>query len=172
MSKQITLQARVRVVAEKLEQGASTADITAECAALWNTSERTVERYIALAKDMVLERMNDMDAIIEAVRGAVVAEEAEKHMRSNLELEARLIEIIEGELEVEKVVSGPKGVTEVKSKPTRREIMQAISILWKRRGLLRSPALQNRMENKPAMPLIRVSSEEEKRLLEDTTKLP
>src|ERR1700722_6448120 len=102
MSNQIEIKQRIRNIAEQLENGCKSNEIISNCSTQWKLSERTVERYIALAKDIVIGKMDSMDALIEAMRGTVIAEEAEKNLRSNLELEARLISIIEGDIEVEK----------------------------------------------------------------------
>ena len=171
MSNQIQLQQRIRHIAEELEKGVSNAEITAACSSLWNISDRTIRTYISLAKDLVMGKLKQMDAVIEAVRGSVIAEEAEQNLRSNIELESKLVSIIEGKLEVEKIVNKPGGTTEVQSKPTPSHVLKAIDIIWKRRGVYK----QNIPEEKTkefSLPNIVVNSEKDKQLIEQIFKLP
>ena len=67
MSNQIQLQQRIRHIAEELEKGVSNAEIVMSCSSLWNISERTAKTYISLAKDLVMGKLKQMDAVIEAV---------------------------------------------------------------------------------------------------------
>ena len=172
MSNQIQTQTRIRVIADDLEKGISNAEIMREYSQRWNLAERTIERYIALAKGVVLTRIKNTDAVIEAVRGAVIAEEAEKQLRSTLELEAKLISILEGDMQTERIVTRHDGVTEVKSSPSRKEMMKVIEILFKTRGLYRAPKDSNDKEKTGGLPEIKVESEADKKLVEQIFKLP
>ncbi|MGP8216922.1 MAG: hypothetical protein ACLQQ4_15250 [Bacteroidia bacterium] len=134
MRNQTELKARLNAVAESLEQGNSSAEIISTYTAQWDAGERTIERYIALAKDMVAGRLQKRDAVIEAVRCEAVAEAAEKWLKSNLELEAKLCEIVDGKLEAEKLIYTGNGVLHEKCKPSHRDIIYAIDKLWKMRG--------------------------------------
>ncbi len=172
MSNQIEIKQRIRSIAIQLENGNGNAEIIAHCAALWRVSPRTVERYIALAKDVIAERLDNEDAIIEAFRGSLIAEEAEKNLRSNLELEARVVAIIEGELETEKVVTrNANGEWETKTKPSRNTLLKAIDMIWKHRRQ-HSGKQKPETPQMPAMPLIVVENEEAKKIVEDIIKLP
>jgi hypothetical protein len=172
MSKQVEMKQRIRTIAVQLENGHAGADIIRDYSALWNTSERTIVRYIALAKDIVMDKLNNEDAIIEAVRGEIISEEAEQHLRSNLELEAMLVSIMESDLQVEKVITKPDGTTEIKSKPSRSEIIKIINLLWRKRGVFnlhKTVSAKTEINNKP---IIKVENEEQKKLVEKVFNMP
>lgn len=169
MSNQVQLQNRIRVIADELEQGISNAEISARYCPLWSVSEVTVKRYIALAKDIVMGRMRNMDAVIEAARGDAVAEEAVNSLRSGIELEARLVSIIEGGLEVSRVVTGPRGTTETQNKPALYQVLRAIDMIWKRRGYYRPAGTGNSPKSGP---VIKVEDEEQKKMVERVINLP
>jgi len=118
-----------------LEQGRSRESIIKEYGDRWNASDRTIDRYIAFAKDIVANKMELRDALVEAMRADVIVAEAEKWLKSNLELEARLCSIIEGTLETEKVVEDEKGKRVVRMKPTHADVIRAIDKLCKIRGM-------------------------------------
>lgn len=172
MSNQIEMKQRIRCIAVQLENGQTSTEIIRDYSVLWNTSERTIVRYIALAKDIVMDKLNNEDAIIEAVRGAIISEEAEQNLRSNLELEAMLISIMESEMQLEKVITKIDGTTEIKSRPSRKEIIKIIDLLWRRRGIFnlhKTAQEKTEINNKP---IIKVENEEQKKLVEKVSNLP
>lgn len=77
MSKQTELKNRLRIIAAELEQGISTGEIIEKYTSpqYWNAGKRTVERYIALARDIVMENINEEDALIESMRGFTMVAE-------------------------------------------------------------------------------------------------
>ena len=173
MSNQIQTQTRIRAIADDLEKGISNPEIISHYCPLWDVSERTMKRYLALAKDVVMGRLEDMDAIIEAVRGEVISEEAVQNLRSGLELEAQMLAIIEGGLEVNKVVTRPEGITETKVKPNPAHVLKAIDMIWKRRGFYAKHKQDSgKTEETTIMPVIKVANEEQKKLVEKIINLP
>lgn len=134
MSNQVELSQRITEIAERLEAGASNKEITETYTAKWNAGERTIHRYIALAKDIVAGHMQKAEALLEAARADIIAESTEKWMRSSLELEARLCAIAEGEVETEKIINTGKGLVNVMTKPTYHEMIRAIDTLMRLRG--------------------------------------
>jgi len=70
------------------------------------------------------------------MRNKVISEEAETQLRSNTELEAYLVSIIEGDMETRTEITHSGNKTTIKTKPSRREVLKAIDLLWKRRGML------------------------------------
>ena len=136
MSNTTEMKLRISEVAEQLEKGHSRESIINEFAERWNVNPRTIDRYIAFAKDLVAGKMEKKDVLIEALRADIIAEEAEKWLRSNLEIETRLCAIIEGAVEAQIVYEGKDG----EKKVTRRsasvaDIIRAIDRLCKIRGM-------------------------------------
>jgi len=173
MSNSIQLETRIRAIAEELEKGISTTEIVQHYASKWNMEESTLFRYITLAKDIVVKRMNDNESVLEALRGTVVAEEYAEKLRSNLELEAKVVSLIEGDMEVEKIISKKDGVTEVRSKPSRNLTLKAIDLLWKRKGAyIKKRDDKDEKSEEFIRPVIKVQNEEQKGLVERIMNLP
>lgn len=135
MSNSIELHNRITEIAERLEKKMTTGEIMEEYAAKWAVTARTIERYIALAKDIVAGRIHKRDAWIEAARAEAVEEATEK-LTSNIEIEARLCEIITGRLETEKVLNTKEGHIKVGCSPSPRDVMKAAEMLFKLRHFM------------------------------------
>jgi hypothetical protein len=134
MSNSVELNARISEIAEKIENGVKTAEIVAEYAPKWSVSERTLDRYIALAKDIIAGKLKKQQAWIEAMR-AEATEAATENLASNLEIEARLCQIVTGTYETEKVVRGKQGeFIKVGCNPNPRDAMKAAEMLFKLRS--------------------------------------
>jgi hypothetical protein len=89
MRGRIEVQLKISELATKLESGADVSAIMLEYMPKWGISERTINRYIALAKDIVSGRLKKREALLEAMRGEVLTREAEEGLKSTLELEAK-----------------------------------------------------------------------------------
>jgi hypothetical protein len=139
MSNTIELNTRITEIAEKLEKGMSSKELSEEYAAKWSVSVRTIERYIALAKDIVAGRMQKRDALIEAARSEAI-EAATEHLCSEIEMEARLCQIVMGSLETEKVLNTKEGYIKVGCSPTPGDVMKAAEMLFKRRQIIAKEA--------------------------------
>ena len=166
------LKRRINKIAEELEDGKTNAELVKEYTVTWKVSESAIIRYISFAQDIVMKNMNDADAIIEAVRGEAIAEAAQEKLRSNLELEAKLVSIMEGEPELEKVISKENGVTEIKTKARRSEVIKIVELIWKHRGVLKKQSVQETGINKYPAPIIRVESEADREIIERIANLP
>jgi hypothetical protein len=134
MSKRIELNIRIAEIARRLEDGDTRKKLVEEYTVKWSVSEHTVDRYLALARDVIAGKMEDEEAAIEAARGDAIAEAIENGLISTLELEARLCAIAMGDTETERVIQTKKGPETIKCKPTARERMIAINMLMRMRG--------------------------------------
>lgn len=133
MSKLIELHERISEIAERMEKDMPTGEIIAEYVPKWSVSERTIERYIALAKDIIAGKLRKQAAWIEAMRAEAI-EAATEHLASNLEIEARLCQIVSGTYETDKVVPGKNGeFVKVACNPAPRDAMKAAEMLFKMR---------------------------------------
>jgi len=75
MSTQVKLKTSTMEIADRLEEGVSTENLLTEYTQKWNCTERTVHRMIALAKDRVIGRLNNREAVLDAVRSEIIAED-------------------------------------------------------------------------------------------------
>jgi len=151
------IRVKTREVLELLESGKSAAFIIKEYVDKKGVKRRTIERYIAFAKDLLSSRMKRRDAIIEANRADVIAEEAEKWLKSNLEIEARLCSIISGKVKFMRPVHTKDGIEMITSYPTCKEVINAMNILFKLRGAYKPGNDDNMMNG-----IIKVVVENEK----------
>jgi hypothetical protein len=164
MSTRLELNERIVEISQKLEEGMSRKEILSQYTTKWAVSERSVERYMALACDIIAGRMQQKEAIMEAVRAEVITEATEKWMRSSLELKAKLCAIADGEFEIEKIVRTREGFIKVPYKPSFNEILKAIDKLCKMRGNYDVKHRDTPQKHKPVQ--IIVTSEEEKEMIE------
>ncbi|HTB06116.1 MAG TPA: hypothetical protein VK806_04110 [Bacteroidia bacterium] len=164
MCTRLELNARITEISGKLEEGIERKEILHHYTATWNVTERTVERYVALACDVLAGHMQQKEAIMEAIRAEAITEATEKWMRSSLELEAKLCAIADGEFEQEKLVRTKEGFVKVPCKPSLREMIYAIDKLWKMRGNYDPKIMDIPAKHRPVQ--IIVDSEKEKELVE------
>jgi hypothetical protein len=170
MTGRIEVQLKIAELATKLEDGADVSTLMLEYMPKWNIAERTIRRYIALAKDIVAGRLKKREAVLEAIRGDTIIREAEEGLKSTLELEAKLCAIVDGLVEMEKVTSNKDGTDRItKRKPSVKEIIEAIDILLKLRGMYR-PEDKRQADFMP-VPII-VHSERDKQIVESIRKKP
>jgi len=161
MNHKIEYRLKITELARKLESGWSTADVMKEYIPKWGVTSRSIERYLAFARDLVASRMKKREAVIESVRADIIAEEAETWLKSNLELEARLCAIITGRVEFDKIVKEGKEITTVKCHPSCTEVINAIDLLLKLRR-----AYKDADVNQPRVIEIVVDNEDEKKAVE------
>ena len=157
MNHKIEYRLKITELARKLESGWSTADVMKEYMPKWGLTSRSIERYLAFARDLVASRMKKREAVIESVRADIIAEEAETWLKSNLELEARLCAIVAGKVEFDKTVRNGKEFTSVKCHPSCTEVITAIDLLLKLRR-----AYKDTSANQPNVIEIVVDNEEER----------
>jgi hypothetical protein len=164
MSNQIDYQHRITEIANRLELGHSNYAIIQEYIPKWGVSRRTIERYIALAQDVVGQKLRKREKVIQAVRADIIAHEAETWMKSNMELEARLCAIISGKSWFYKTVKKGSDTQQVKCLPTCREVILAIDLLLKMRKAYNCGVAGMDPEKQPFV--IIVDNEEEKKAVE------
>jgi hypothetical protein len=164
MKTKTELRLKAHEIAERLENGQSTTQIIKEYTLKRGLKRRTVERYIAFAKDLLDSRMKKREAIVEAVRADIIAEEAEKWLKSNLEMEARLCAIISGKVKFNRPVQTKEGVDVIICYPTCKEVIQAMSILFRLRGAYKTA--DSAANELTGILKIVVDTKEEKQVLE------
>jgi hypothetical protein len=163
MGQRIEFKLRVSEIAEKIEEGLSTAEILKTYMQQWSLSRRSIERYMVLAQDLVSRRMQKRERVVESIRADIIAREAETWLKSNLELEARLCAIISGKVVFEKTLKQGKGIQQVKTYPTCTEVINAIDILLKLRGVYKVADIKN--DDPPVFKIV-VENEEVKKAVE------
>ncbi len=163
MGQRIEFRLRLTELAEKLEDGWSTGYILRTYMPKWGMAKRSLERYIALAKDIVSARMQKRENVVEAVRADIIAHEAEKWLKSTLELEARLCAIVSGKVAFNKPMKNGQDIQKVETNPSCGEVIRAIDILLKLRGVYKAA---DGTRDEAAIFKIIVKNEEEKRLVE------
>ncbi len=161
MNHKTEYQLKITELARKLESGWSTSQILKEYMPKWGLSSRSIERYLAFARDLVASRMKKREAVIESVRADIIAHEAETWLKSNLELEARLCAIVSGKVEFDKIVRDGKEITTVKCRPSCAEVINAIDLLLKMRKVYKDIDT-----NQPRVIEIVVDNEEERLAVE------
>jgi hypothetical protein len=141
MSTQKEIALRINEVKLRLEHGPGNVDeLVTEFSAKWEISPRTVERYVAYAKDTIRDELKMGDSILEEARNELITEEMRNSILSTIELDARLCAIIEGKLIAEKIVRNKDGnPTRISCLPSHRDIIYAIDKLYRRRGSYRKP---------------------------------
>jgi len=163
MGQKLDFKARVSDITDLLEEGWTSVAIIKKYMPEWGLTRRSIERYIVFAQDIVARRMQKRENIIEAVRADIIAKEAESWLKSNLEIEARLCAIISGKLVFDKTLKKGQETQHVKTYPTCTEVINAIDILLKLRGVYK--AADAKRDDPPIFKII-VRNEEEKRLVE------
>ncbi|HXB12688.1 MAG TPA: hypothetical protein VNZ45_11915 [Bacteroidia bacterium] len=145
MQKKIENDIRVNAIAECIEKGDSTGKILAEFATKWNVTNRTIGNYIALARELVTERNQAKQGILEAVRKDAIALAENKKIMSDLELEEQLCAIARGEMVMEKTIIQNGIEKTIRYKPSHFDMILAIDKLWKKRGSY--PVEKKQVEN-------------------------
>ncbi|HXP49713.1 MAG TPA: hypothetical protein VN922_07165 [Bacteroidia bacterium] len=164
MQKKVNYHLKITEIAERLEKGWTTSQITKEYTGKWGVSARTVDRYIAIAKDLATSRLKRRDRIIEAVRADIIAKESEDWLKSTLELEARLCAIISGKIEFKRKMKKGSETQTVLVTPSCMEVINAIDLLLKMRGMYR-PVDQRGPIVDPIVNIV-VDNEEQKKMIE------
>jgi hypothetical protein len=152
-------------IADRLENGVSTEAVLAEYSQKWDCHERTVERLIALAKDRIIGKLRNREAVLDAVRSDIIAQDFDWNLVTSHELEAELCQIAKGGTLSERLVYTKQGPEMIRAKVTIGERLKAIHLLLKMRGKLIPQAITDEMNiNQPI--IINVADEEDKKLIE------
>jgi hypothetical protein len=134
MSTGYEIKTRISEIASDLEDGKPRQEVIKEYCEKWGVCERTLKRYMAFASDLLASRMDRRDVLLDAMRAEYIDECMEKTMRTTLELEARLCEIAEGAIELERKVHTRTGIVDVKQKPSYTNMLYAIDRILRMRG--------------------------------------
>jgi len=130
MSKQNEINHRVIMLADNLEAGFRGSELIKEYAQKWGCTCRTVERYIALARNITEARQNNY--ILSNPKEKIpLTEIKESLFLGVLERVYRLTAIARGQHEAEKVVYSKGEPKTIVCKPNIKEQMQAIKDLRK-----------------------------------------
>lgn len=158
------LQFKITQITEKLEKAWTSIEIIKYYSQHWDVSTRTVERYIALAKDILSTNLKNREKVIDAVRADIIASEAETWLKSNMELEARLCAIITGKVRFRKTMKKGSNMQDVFAYPSCSDVISAIDVLLKLRGVYKS--VPTRITENNPMRII-VDNESEKKIVEN-----
>ena len=134
MSTGYEIKNRISEIASEMEEGKPRQELIKEYCEKWSVCERTLKRYMAFASDLLANRMDRRDVLLDAQRAEYIDECMEKTMRTTLELEARLCEIAEGAIELERKVHTRNGMVDVKQKPSYTNMLYAIDRILRMRG--------------------------------------
>ncbi|MGP8217651.1 MAG: hypothetical protein ACLQQ4_18930 [Bacteroidia bacterium] len=133
-SDELTTDPRILEIAIWIEEGESYGAIVKEFSYQWCVSERTVKRYIAVAKEVVGERIRNGISLQDEVRRQLIEEEVKRKLPVTGEIEKMLWEIAKGEIEIEKQVNTKEGLKTIYCKPGDNVRLQALDKIWKIRG--------------------------------------
>lgn len=133
MSTRFEIDSRIDEIADDLEEGIPRKQLVEDYTAKWGVSQHTVERYIQFAGDILSQRMSKRDHMLDIVRCEQISESLEK-MRTTTELEIKLCNIADGDIEVEKSVHTKSGMVKVQQKPDFNHIIRSIDKILRMRG--------------------------------------
>jgi len=157
---ELTLNPRILDIALWVEKGERSYTIIREFSKRWQLSERTIKRYITIAKEVVKERIASGTTITDCVRKELIEEEA-RQMPCDDDIETLLWSIARGEAEIEKMVKTAEGLKPMKCTPDYHDRISALDKICKLRGVY----ILNKEDSKPKGPpivVINVKNQEEK----------
>jgi hypothetical protein len=162
-NEELTRNPRILEIAIWVEKGERSFAIVREFSQRWQLSERTIKRYIAIAKEVVKERIANGTSINDMVRKELIEEEI-RQFPDNYDLEAILWNIARGEVEIEKMLNSAKGLEAAKCKPDFSVRISAIDKICKLRGIY----VLKKEDAKPhgKVVVIQVANQEEKEAVE------
>jgi hypothetical protein len=160
MKKQVETKFRVSLIADEIEKGTSTGEISREFMQQWNVSIRTIGYYIAKAKEVVAERSK----LQQALKTEQLALVEHRNIITDQEIEETLSAIIRGEHVLEKrvICNGEEKV--IRYKPNHFDIIMAIDKLWKKRGAY--PIEKKQVENQSLKITYNLSNPEDIKYIE------
>ncbi len=130
---ELTTNPRILEVALWIEKGESYSSITKEFCERWSLSDRTIRRYLAVAREVVADRISKGKSILDNVRKQLIEEEVKRQLPGNSEIEKMLWEIAKGEIEIIKIVNTKNGLEPVSCKANFTHRLQALDKIWKMR---------------------------------------
>jgi hypothetical protein len=139
MSNEITVHNRIIEMADALEKGKTGKELKEEFTKKWNVGERQVERYIALAKDEVMERFGNEQEYMFHIREGILEDDM-LWLKSNMDIERKLHEIMDGTRKEVKIVNDPiTGPQKIEVPASNRDVITCANIIWRKRGVYRNP---------------------------------
>ena len=167
MSRQIQLTSRAMELADLIEKGVTTAWIIKEYPSKLGCSQRTVERMIALAKDLVIGRIRDADMVLDILRSEAISEDIATQLLSNIELHANLCKVAACTVTYEKVYNTKTGFKRVHVQPDINMQLKAINMLLKARENmhLQQKEHSGRQQSMP-LDIFKNLSEEERKIVD------
>ena len=167
MNKQIQMTSRAMEIADVMEKGVTTDSIIKLYSQKWNCSTRTVERMIALAKDVVIGRLRNPDMVLDVLRSESVSDDFANQLSSNLELHINLSRIAAGNATCKKVYSTKEGFKTVTVYPSINMQIKAIALLLRAREKMHEQQKEDSNEPQTIKPIpIKAESEEEQKIID------
>jgi hypothetical protein len=130
---ELTANPRILEVAFWIEKGESYGTIVKEFVGRWSVSDRTVKSYIAIAREVVAERIREGKSLNDDVRRQYIEEQAKMLLPDNSELEKMLWEIAKGEIEMTKMAKTAAGIKPMVCRPDFTHRLHALVHIWKMR---------------------------------------
>lgn len=128
-------QERIDFIISYLKKGESRISILSKFVKKWQCSDRTFDRLLKEAQKQHKEVLDKANNLVNNTFIEGKVEAAKNGLKSNLEIEQRLLQIGWAEIDVqETTISEQFGVTEFKRKPTPSEQRSALETVLKMRG--------------------------------------
>ncbi|MGP8215754.1 MAG: hypothetical protein ACLQQ4_09350 [Bacteroidia bacterium] len=162
---ELTTNPRIHEIALRVERGESNISIIKEFTARWSAGERTIARYIAIAKKIVRERIGNEETITDVMRNRLIQEEDWKQSHSDDEIEKKLWAIADGEAEIVKKVNTVNGLEEMRCNPDFGNRLQAFDKICKLRGKYIASSAGNNASIQSVQIIVR--NQKEKMLVEN-----
>ncbi len=94
MIKSPQIQSRINTIAKELASGKERAEILRKYAKKWQVAERTIDRYLPKAKQIATSIAKRADKVAEDTMDAVVKEAVKNGLKSVIEIDLKVQEII------------------------------------------------------------------------------
>ena len=124
-------QQYIDFIVECFDKGvAERVDVMASIGKKWQLSERTFDRYFKIAKGAIQERNKHLESARLSVMTENIKDAVNEAIISDLELEAILCQIAQGNMKIAEIVGGEAVLTDIKP----NDMVNAIDKLFKKRG--------------------------------------
>ena len=128
-------QVEIEFIVERLAKGKTRQEILQEFTKTYNSSVKTFDNRLKIAYQLHKERQEKLINVIEDVRVSEAVEAAKNGLKSNFEIEQRLLQIGFAEIDVEETTDSEQfGLTTFTRKPTPSEQKAALAEVLKLRG--------------------------------------
>lgn len=130
MAKVQSKQNRIDKIVAMLEMGMERISILQKLTKTYNVSDSTIDKEIKEAKLVISERNKQREEVRLSVTTEALKNEINEAIISDLELEAILCQIAQGNLKVAEIVGGEAVLTDIRP----NDMVNAIDKLFKKRG--------------------------------------